>query len=70
MQPGDFTMARAESRIVLAVIAVFVALGGIASSIRGLLYESPALVHIGAYAMVLGVACFVLLLRPGKGAGK
>ncbi|MFM0631698.1 DUF2964 family protein [Paraburkholderia xenovorans] len=30
-------MARAESRIVLAVIAVFVALGGIASSIRGLL---------------------------------
>ncbi|MFP3566033.1 DUF2964 family protein [Paraburkholderia sp. SIMBA_030] len=59
-------MARAESRIVLAVIAVFVTLGGMASSIRGSLYESPVLVHIGVFAMVIGVACFVLLLRPGK----
>lgn len=63
-------MARPENRIVLATIAVFVALGGMAASIRGLLYERPLLVHIGAFAMVVGVACFVLLLRPGSGAGK
>jgi hypothetical protein len=63
-------MIRAETRIVLAAIAVFVALGGMAASIRGLLYEYPLWVHIGAVAMVMGVACFALLLRPGSGGGK
>ncbi|NML30527.1 DUF2964 family protein [Paraburkholderia antibiotica] len=60
-------MARVEGRIVLATVAVFVALGGIASSINGLLYEKPRLVHIGLLAMVLGVASFVTLLNVGKG---
>ncbi|MGA7813532.1 DUF2964 family protein [Caballeronia sp.] len=63
-------MARAESRIVLAAIAVFVALGGMAASIQGLLYERAHLIHIGAFAMVIGIACFVWMLRPGNGAGK
>ncbi len=63
-------MVRAERRIVLAVIAVFVALGGMTSSIRGLLYERPLLVHIGALAMVIGIVSLVWLLRPGGGAGK
>jgi Protein of unknown function (DUF2964) len=63
-------MARAETRIVLAVIAVFVALGGMAASIRGLLYERPLFIHIGVFAMVIGVASFVVLLRPGNGASK
>lgn len=63
-------MARAEGRIVLAAIAVFVTLGGIAASIRGLLYERALWVHIGAFAMVIGIACFVLTLRPRNGAGK
>jgi hypothetical protein len=63
-------MARPEIRIVLAAIAVFVALGGLASTIQGLLYERPTLVHVGGWAMVLGVACFVLLLRPRGGTGR
>jgi membrane associated rhomboid family serine protease len=60
-------MARSERRIVLATIAVFVALGGMTSSITGLLYDRPLLVHIGATAMVIGVISFVWLLRPGGG---
>jgi hypothetical protein len=63
-------MARVESRIVLAAIAVFVALFGIGWAIRGLLYERPVLVHIGGIAMVAGVTCFVLLLRPRNKGGK
>jgi hypothetical protein len=69
-QTGERIMARAESRIVLAAIAVFVALFGIGWSIRGLLYERPVLVQIGAVAMVIGVACFVMLLRPRNKGGK
>jgi hypothetical protein len=61
-------MVRAEARIVVAAIAVFVALGGMTSSISGLLYDRPLLVHIGAGAMVVGVITFVWLLRPGGGA--
>ncbi|OLL31185.1 hypothetical protein BTH42_13340 [Burkholderia sp. SRS-W-2-2016] len=57
-------MERVEGRIVLAAIAIFIALGGIAAAIRGLLYEDGALVRIGALAMVLGVAGFVILLNP------
>jgi len=57
-------MERVEGRIVLAAIAIFVALGGIAWSIRGLLYENLSLVRIGALAMVIGVAVFVVLLSP------
>lgn len=63
-------MARVEGRIVLAAIAVFVTLGGLAASIRGLLYERPTLVEFGVFAMVIGIAGFVFFLRPGSGAGK
>lgn len=63
-------MARVEGRIVLAAIAVFVTLGGLASSIRGLLYERPKLVELGVFAMVIGIAGFVFFLRPGNGGGK
>jgi hypothetical protein len=63
-------MARVEGRIVLAAIAVFVTLGGLTASIRGLLYERPTLVELGVCAMVIGIAGFVWFLRPGNRAGK
>lgn len=57
-------MVRAEPRIVVAAVAVFVALAGLAASIRGLLFDSTDFVRFGAAALVAGVACFVILLNP------
>jgi hypothetical protein len=57
-------MVRSESRIVFSAIAVFVALAGIAASIRGLLFDAPQFFHYGVAAVIGGVACFVLLLNP------
>ena len=48
-------MVRAEVRIVLAAIATFVALAGIAVAIRGLLFDQNAAVIYGAGAIVGGV---------------
>nr|WP_253958953.1 DUF2964 family protein [Paraburkholderia fungorum] len=59
-----------ESRIVFAVIAVFVALAGIAASIRGLLFDESQLLRYGAAALIGGVACFVLLLNPSHEVDK
>lgn len=56
-------MVRSESRIVFAAIAVFVALGGIGASIRGLLYDEAPVFHYGVAALIVGVACFVMLLN-------
>lgn len=57
-------MVRAEHRIVLAAIAVFVALAGMASAIHGLLFGEDSVTRYGAAAIVAGVACFVMLLNP------
>ncbi|MFP3564598.1 DUF2964 family protein [Paraburkholderia sp. SIMBA_030] len=57
-------MVRAEHRIVLAAIAVFFALGGIATAIHGVLSGADSVTRYGAAAIVAGVACFVMLLNP------
>jgi hypothetical protein len=55
-------MVRIELRVVLAVIATFVALGGIAVAIRGLLFDESDLVLYGVAAIVVGIfSCAVLL---------
>lgn len=56
-------MVRAEVRIVLAAIATFVALAGIAVAIRGLLLDQNAAVIYGAGAIVGGVFGVALLLN-------
>lgn len=56
-------MIHAEPRIIVAAMAVFTALAGMGASIRGLLFDSPGFIRYGAAAMVVGVACFVLLLN-------
>lgn len=56
-------MVRSENRIVFSAIAVFVALAGIGASIRGLLYDEPPVFHYGVAALIVGVACFVMLLN-------
>jgi hypothetical protein len=57
-------MDRAEPRIILAAVAVFTALAGMGTSIQGLLFDSPDFLRYGAFALVAGVASFVLLLAP------
>lgn len=57
-------MVRAEPKIVVAAIAVFVTLGGLASAIHGLLFDQSAAIRYGLVAMVIGIACFVLMLNP------
>ncbi|ABE31124.1 Conserved hypothetical protein, transmembrane [Paraburkholderia xenovorans LB400] len=65
-------MVRSENRIVFSAIAVFVALAGIAASIRGLLFDEAPVFHYGVAALIVGVACFVMLLNStadGDGHG-
>lgn len=55
-------MIRTELRVVLAVIATFVALAGIALAIHGLLVDKSDAVFYGVAAIVGGVSgCAVLL---------
>ena len=56
-------MVRAEVRIVLAAIATFVAIAGIAVAIRGLLFDQHTSVIYGAGAIVVGVFGVALLLN-------
>jgi hypothetical protein len=60
-------MVRIEYRIVFAAIAVFLSLAGMATAIHGLLVDDYSVTRYGAAAIVLGVACFVLLLNPTAG---
>lgn len=60
-------MVRAEPRIVLAAVAVFTALAGMGACIRGLLEDSANFTRYGTLALVLGIACFVILLMPTTG---
>lgn len=55
---------RANFRIVLATLAVFVAISGILAAVHGLLFDRDSVVRYGAAAIVIGVAAFVLLLNP------
>ena len=56
-------MGRLESRIVFDVLAVFVALAGLAASIRGWLFDELPVFRYGVAAVIGGVACLVLLLN-------
>jgi hypothetical protein len=57
-------MVRLEARIVMAAIATFVALGGIAVSIHGLLYDKDRVMWSGVIAIGLGIAGMVVMLNP------
>ncbi|TDN63918.1 DUF2964 family protein [Paraburkholderia sp. BL10I2N1] len=57
-------MVRLEPRIILAAIATFVALGGIAVSIHGLLYDEDQVMWSGVVAIGLGIAAMVVMLNP------
>jgi len=57
-------MIRVEPKIICAVVAVFVALAGLAGLIHGMLFDSTDFVRYGAAALISGIACFVLLLNP------
>ncbi|AHI66817.1 DUF2964 domain-containing protein [Burkholderia thailandensis] len=55
-------MVRTELRVVLAAIATFVVLAGIAVAIHGLLFDQNAALRYGAAAIALGVTtCAVAL---------
>lgn len=56
-------MVREEARVVLAAIATFVALAGIAVAIRGLLFDQGALVLYGAAGIVVGIFGVAVLLN-------
>jgi hypothetical protein len=57
-------MVRLEVRIVLAAIATFVALAGIAVSIHGLLYDNDQVMWSGVVAIGPGIAGMVVMLNP------
>jgi len=55
-------MVRDELRIVVAALATFVALAGVAVSIHGLLYYENNVVLSGVIAAGVGIAACVLML--------
>jgi hypothetical protein len=55
-------MVRDELRIVVAALAIFAALAGMAVSIHGMLYYESNIVLDGVIAMGVGIAAFVLML--------
>ncbi|WP_244817173.1 DUF2964 family protein [Caballeronia sp. Lep1P3] len=57
-------MIRGETRIVAAAVAVFVALAGIVVALHGLVFDKAAVLDWGAFATLLGVASFAVLLIP------
>jgi hypothetical protein len=59
-------MVRSETRIVIAVVAVLIALAAIAASIRGLIFDEPQMFRYGIAALIAGVASFVMLLNPTR----
>ncbi|MDR5762327.1 DUF2964 family protein [Caballeronia sp. LZ035] len=60
-------MINGEGRIVAALGAVFVTLGGIHAALRGLLFDETAVTWYGVLAIVIGAASFVVMLTPLPG---
>lgn len=60
-------MIKGEGRIVAALGAVFVTLGGIDAALRGLLFDETAVTWYGVLAILLGAASFVVMLTPLPG---
>ncbi|WP_175994956.1 DUF2964 family protein [Burkholderia vietnamiensis] len=58
-------MIRRQSRIVVAAIAVFVSLAGMMAVVTGLLFDETVALRGGAAGLIVGVACFVVMLNPG-----
>ncbi len=56
-------MVRTELRIVLAAIATFIMLGGIAVAIHGLLFDIEDALRYGAAAIALGVTTAAVTLN-------
>ncbi|OXC72174.1 DUF2964 family protein [Caballeronia sordidicola] len=57
-------MIRTEPRIAVAAISVFVALAGVSTALRGLIFDEPGLVRCGTVAIVVSVTLFVVTLNP------
>ncbi|EKS66683.1 hypothetical protein BURK_032584 [Burkholderia sp. SJ98] len=57
-------MIRGEGRIVAALGAVFVTLGGINAALRGLLFDETSVMYYGVLAILIGAASFVVMLTP------
>ncbi|RKR38809.1 DUF2964 family protein [Paraburkholderia sp. BL17N1] len=57
-------MKRSEFRIGCAAVGVFIWIGGLYATIRGLLYEVPQEFRYGVLALIIGVATFVIALNP------
>ncbi|WP_179402305.1 DUF2964 family protein [Burkholderia guangdongensis] len=55
-------MVRAELRVVVAAIATFVVLAGIAMAIHGLLFDRAGALYGGVLAITLGVTTCVVEL--------
>jgi hypothetical protein len=60
-------MIRGEGRIVAAAVAVFVALGGIAAAINGLLFDREHVTWYGVLAVLIAATTFVVMLTPFPG---
>ncbi|SDH30917.1 DUF2964 family protein [Paraburkholderia phenazinium] len=60
-------MERTEYRTVFAAMAVFLSLAGIATAIHGLLFDEYSVTHYGVAAIMVGVACFLVLLNLAAG---
>ncbi|KVN32261.1 hypothetical protein WJ63_06115 [Burkholderia pyrrocinia] len=60
---GRTIMVRTELRIVLAAIATFIMLGGIAVAIHGLLFDVEDALRYGAAAIALGVTTAAVTLN-------
>jgi peptidoglycan/LPS O-acetylase OafA/YrhL len=60
-------MVKGEGRIVAALAAVFVALGGISAALRGLLFDQTAMTYYGVLAVFIAAATFVVMLTPMPG---
>ncbi|MBN3818364.1 DUF2964 domain-containing protein [Paraburkholderia sp. Se-20369] len=60
---GRTIMVRTELRVVVAAIATFVMLGGIAVAIHGLLFDIEDALRYGAAAIALGVVTAAITLN-------
>ena len=56
-------MVRTELRIVLATLATFAALAGVAICIHGRLFDQMRVVYLGIVVIVAAVATFVVMLN-------